>query len=523
MTNVKINKNVEIMDSTLRDGEQTPGVAFTPAEKLQIVRYAVNQLRVDRMEIGSCRVSEGEFSGVAAVLEWAAAKGCLPSMEILGFLDGGKSAGWIKAAGGKTVNLLGKGSEIHCRGQLRLTPDKHTLLVQKEIENAVNMGLSVNLYLEDWARGMRSSLGYVLGLIDKVKDMPVQRIMLADTLGVLHPEELAEYIRWLRDAFGDIHFDFHGHNDYGMVTALSLAAVRAGISGVHTTINGLGERAGNQPLAQFVAAVNDMTDRHVRVSEKHLYAASNLVQALSGKRYAWNAPVVGSDVFTQTCGVHADGDKKGGLYVNQLLPERFGRSRDYALGKLSGKASLDKNLEAIGSELDQNERQKVLQEIIRLGDRKKHVTAADLPFVIGAVLRAPVDEIFRITSYRIVTVHNALPEAELTLTGPGGEITTASSGDGGFDAFFKALRKAARHFRLLLPRLLDYEVRIPPGGKTDAIVETTITWYRREGGNIVTNGVDCDQLAAAVAAVQKMLNMVARDKKYSECAPGEDE
>ncbi len=511
------------MDSTLRDGEQTPGVSFTPAEKLQIVRFAVNHLRIDRMEIGSSRVSEGEFSGVSAVLEWAAAKDCLASMEILGFLDGGKSARWIKNAGGKTLNLLVKGSEAHCRGQLRMTPAEHAVRVQREIETAVDMGLAVNLYLEDWSGGMRNSLGYVLGLISNVKDMPVQRIMLADTLGILHPEELAEYVRWLRDAFGELHFDFHGHNDYGMVTALSLAAVRAGIAGVHTTINGLGERAGNQPLAQFVAAVNDMTDRHVKVSEKHLYAASNLVQTLSGKRYAWNTPVVGGDVFTQTCGVHADGDKKGGLYVNQLLPERFGRNRDYALGKLSGAASLEKNLELTGTELDQEERRKVLQEIIRLGDRKKHVTAADLPFVISSVLRTPVEEIFRLVSYRIITMHNALPEAELTLSGPGGEVTTSSSGDGGFDALFKALRKASRHFRLILPRLLDYEVRIPPGGKTDAIVETTITWYDRNGGVIVTNGVDCDQLAAAVAAVQKMLNIVARKKKSAEGAVKEDE
>ena len=147
--------------------------------------------------------------------------------------------------------------------------------------------------------------------------------MLCDTLGKFDVSHLTASLELMMNAFPGIKWDFHGHNDYNMACANALAAVESGINGIHCTINGLGERAGNLDLAQFTVAVRDFSSRQVRIVEKELQHASNMLQALSGKRCAWNAPVVGSDVFTQTCGVHADGDRKGELYCNKLRPERF--------------------------------------------------------------------------------------------------------------------------------------------------------------------------------------------------------
>ena len=502
---------VEVLDTTLRDGEQTPGVAFTPAEKLEIARLLLTHLHVDRLEIASARVSAGEDAAVRSIISWAEKRECAGQLEILGFVDGGRSTAWIRGVGGEVLNLLAKGSEHHCRVQLRKTPARHVDDLCREIETAKKAGLRVNVYLEDWSNGMRNNFAYVYNLVDRLRALPVERFMLADTLGVLTPEEVSRYMEWMLSAFPDLHFDFHGHNDYGMATANAVAAVNAGAQGVHATINGLGERAGNLTLAQLTVAVNDLTKCRVRIAEKELQHASDLVQSLSGKRCAWNMPVVGSDVYTQTCGVHADGDKKGDLYANNLVPERFGRRRDYALGKLSGKASIDQNVEQLGldRELDPEVRRKVLDEVIRLGDKKKHITAADLPFIVAGVLRAPVHQRIRIVDFEVKSHFHVSPRAKVVLEVDGKRIETSAAGDGGYDAFVKALKKGLREFGLSMLKLLDYEVRIPPGGRTDALVEATITWSLGGGRTMTTTGVDSDQLVAAVLATEKILNHVA--------------
>jgi D-citramalate synthase len=337
--------------------------------------------------------------------------------------------------------------------------------------------------------------------------------MLPDTLGIMNPELMTTYLNWMHNAFPNLHLDFHGHNDYGLATANSLAAVNAGINGIHTTVNGLGERTGNQSLCEIAAAIHDMTTRRTHICEKQLQHASVVVQSISGKRTAWNTPIVGGDVFTQTCGVHADGDKKGNLYANPLLPERFGRKRRYALGKLSGKASVDKNLEAMGLELDKATRDKVLMEVVRLGDKKKSITPEDLPFIISSILKSPIRSQVEVTNYSITTRRGEIPHAEIEVKYRKRLLAAESTGDGGYDAFVKALRKALKQVDLTFPRLLDYEVRIPPGGKTDALVETTITWENLSGAALVTIGVDSDQMVAAIKATEKMLNLVLAEKK----------
>lgn len=503
---------VEILDTTLRDGEQTPGVAFTPKEKLDIARM-LRRLKVDRVEIGSARVSEGEAEGVRKILDWSSSHDNPEKLEILGFVDGGRSVEWIRNTGAKVINLLCKGSRSHCEIQLKKTPERHFSDIRREVERAVNTGLRVNLYLEDWSSGMTDSFDYVLSQISFLKDLPIERFMLCDTLGKLDPPRLTEHLKLMNAAFPGLHWDFHGHNDYNMACANALAAVGSGISGIHCTINGLGERAGNLDLAQFTVAVKDFSMHAVRIVEKELHHSSNMLQALSGKRCAWNAPVIGSDVFTQTCGVHADGDRKGDLYCNKLRPERFVRQRDYALGKLSGKASIDKTLELMGEEMLSPElREKVLSEIIRLGDRKKTVTAADLPFIVSNIMRTPEAGRLRIADFEIVSHRSRVPKAHVVLEFDGKQVESSAGGDGGYDALIKAIRKCLKQFNLTMPKLLDYQVRIPPGGRTDALVETTITWKGSDGRNVVTTGVDSDQLVAAAAATEKILNLMIHGK-----------
>ena len=188
--------------------------------------------------------------------------------------------------------------------------------------------------------------------------------MLLDTLGVLNPGNTYEYCKMMEDRYTDLRFDFHAHNDYDLAVANVYSAIRAGIKGIHTTVNGLGERAGNAPLSSVLAVIKDQLGEETNLREEKINKASRLVETYSGVHIPPNKPIIGEHVFTQCAGVHADGDSKNNLYCNDLLPERFGRVREYALGKTSGKANIRKNLEALGIDMDEGSMRKDTERII---------------------------------------------------------------------------------------------------------------------------------------------------------------
>jgi D-citramalate synthase len=502
---------IELMDTTLRDGEQTPDVAYTPAEKLQLARLLLLDVGVDRIEVASSRVSEGERESARLITDWARKKRMLSRVEILGYCDGRTSVDWIVATGGKVINLLVKGSEHHCRTQLGKSPEQHRDAVAATVRAARRRRIKANAYLEDWSNGVRDRFDYVFAMMEQLRELEVERVYLADTLGIFSPDDTARYVGLMTATWPKMVFEFHAHNDYGLATANCLAAVRAGVRGVHTSVNGMGERTGNARLAEAVAAIHDHTAFETGIQESRLAAMSRMVETFTGKDVAANTPIVGRDVFTQTAGIHADGDMKGDLYASRLAPARFGQKRRYALGKLSGKASVDANLKTLGIELAPADRDLVLQRVIELGDKKHTVSAQDLPYIIADVLKSPDQYHFRVESYDVQVGTGQTPEAAVVISYRGKTARAKGRGDGGYDAFMTALRKAAKRFGLEVPRLEDFRVRIPPGGRTTALVETVITW-RSEAhaeGTFSTLGVDSDQLAAAVIATEKMLNVIA--------------
>jgi D-citramalate synthase len=502
-------RHIEIMDTTLRDGEQTSGVSFSASEKLTIAQLLLTELKVDRIEIASARVSEGEFQAVKKITSWAAQAGFLDRVEVLTFVDGGTSVQWMLDAGAKVMNLLTKGSLNHLQHQLKKTPEQHFAEIQATIELANSKGLSVNVYLEDWSNGMRNSKEYVLQYLDFITQLPVKRILLPDTLGVLTYWETGAYIKELIARYPTTHFDFHAHNDYDLGTANALEAVRNGIHGLHLTVNGMGERAGNAPLASVIAVLNDyQKDVKTSVCEKSLYSVSKLVETFSGFRIPVNKPVVGENVFTQTAGIHADGDKKNNLYFNELMPERFGRERKYALGKTSGKANIENNLAALGIQLSDSDLKKVTQRIIELGDRKEVVTQNDLPYIISDVLDSDaIEERVQVLNYVLTHSKDLRPSVTLKISVDGEIFEEHAQGDGQYDAFMHALALIFEKNGQKLAQLTDYAVRIPPGGESDALCETIITWSHG-GKELITRGLDCDQTVSAIKATQKMLNLI---------------
>lgn len=503
------------MDTTLRDGEQTQGVSYSPVEKLHIAKLLLRDLKVDRIEVASARVSSGEFEAIRQITGWARHNNLHSKVEVLGFVDGDISLNWIREAGGKVINLLCKGSLRHLEKQLRKTPERHASEIREIIRKAVTTEMQVNIYLEDWSNGMINSREYVYSLIDSLKNEKVERFMLPDTLGILNPDQTYDFCKDMVDRYPDIHFDFHPHNDYDLAVANVYAAVKAGVNGIHTTINGLGERAGNAPLSSVIGVLRDQLSVETAINEFEITRASRMVETFSGIRIPVNKPVVGENVFTQTSGVHADGDSKDNLYYNNLLPERFGRKRKYALGKQSGKATIRKNLEEFGLSLSQDSIEKITQRVIELGDKKENVTTEDLPFIISDVLGSDtIDYKIFIKNYSLSLSYGLKPFASVQIEIDGNLYQETSSGDGQYDAFMKALRVIYDKLGKELPLLTDYQVSIPPGGKTDALVETVITWSF-DAREFRTKGLDADQTESAIKATEKMLNIIENNEKIA--------
>ena len=502
-------KRITIMDTTLRDGEQTSGVSFVPHEKLMLARVLLDSVKVDRLEVASARVSEGEKDAVSSICSWAESVGKLDRIEVLGFVDGTTSLDWIYATGCRCVNLLTKGSLRHCTEQLKKTPEEHLADIKASIAYAKQLGIRVNLYLEDWSNGIKNSPEYVFDMVDGLKDLEIDHFMLPDTLGIMTPDSAYEYTKLMTDRYPELKFDFHPHNDYDLAVANAMSAVKGGVTSLHTTINGLGERAGNAPLASVQAALRDHFGVVTNIDESKLTEVSHLVESYCGIAVPPNKPVVGDSVFTQVAGVHADGDNKSGLYCNNLLPERFGRKREYALGKNSGKANILRNLEELGLALTPEQTKAVTKRIIELGDKKEIVTQEDLPYIVADIVKhsAPDDRV-KLESYLVSTSYGLKPLASVRMEVNGERFEETATGDGQYDAFVRAVRHVYREkLQRKFPWLTNYAVSIPPGGRTDALVQTTISWSF-DGKSYRTRGLDADQMESAIKATFKMLNLI---------------
>jgi D-citramalate synthase len=508
---------IEVMDTTLRDGEQMQDGSYTPQEKLTLAQLLLDEVRVDRIEIASARVSTGEQRAVTEVMRWARRHGHASKVEVLGFVDHTHSVDWILDTGAKVMNLLTKGSLLHLEKQLRKTPEQHIEEILSTVDYAQSRAIQCNIYFEDWSNGMLNSRSYVYRLLDSLVSSPIRRFMLADTIGVLHPGQVSEMVADLVSRYPSVHFDFHAHNDYGVATANTLAGVQAGARGIHCTVNGLGERAGNASLDEAVVALHDFLGLKTNVDEKKLISIAETVEVFSGRRQAVTKPITGLHVFTQTAGIHADGDRKANLYESRLIPSRFNRQRRYALGKMSGKSNLEYNLKELGIELTAEQKKLVLKRIVEIGDRKETITRDDLPYIVADVLETPHEKRFILRSCVVVSSMGLKPMATIKLAyRPEAqqdyeEYEESAQGDGGYDALMRAIRKITAKLDLEFPALADYHVTIPSGGHSDALVQCTITWKNHT--TFVTKGVNSDQVLAAAEATEKMLNLAPLRKR----------
>lgn len=509
MTGIRV---IEVMDTTLRDGEQTPGRSFDAKQKLALVEVLLKQLGVDRVEVTSALSSVGEQKMLNQVMHWASDHGFSDQIEILGFVGpkrGRKSVDWVAEVGGRVINLLCKGSRRHCNTEFSNLV-KHLQGIKQTVEYAVSKGMKVNIYLEDWSQGMLNSPRYVQEMMVALGKLPIERVMLCDTLGVLAFWQVEQFVKQVSAWQPDIKLDIHCHDDYGLATANTLAAVRTGkVSGIHVTTNGLGERTGNASQAEAVVNIQDFLDSQVtmNVDESWLLTVSRMAALFAKRRVPANASVVGIHAFTDTAGVHAGGNRKGGLYAHsKLVAERFGAQAACAMGKLAGKASILTNAESLGFHLSNEEVGRVAGKVTEFGDAGKPVTIADLPYIIAMVLGWSEYNAFEVLS---ASSHSNLYGKADTLTTiryRNRQYSISGQGDGGFDAFMNAIRHWAKRKKIIIPVLHDYDPTIPPGGGTGALVQAKAVW-RNGKGTFETVGLNSDQTMAAILAAQAAINV----------------
>lgn len=485
-------KTVKILDTTLRDGEQTPGVSLTPEQKLQIAKQ-LDVLGADIIEAGTAVISEGEQRAIKGI----AREGLNAEISSFARLLKGDIDAAINCEV-DTVNLVSPVSDSHIKKKLKI--DRETLMAMtiEMSEYVKSHGLKVEISAED---ASRADISFLESFFTDLAPI-VDRLSFCDTVGVLYPERTKEMFLALCNS--ETPVSVHCHNDFGLATANSVTAVMAGAEVVHVTVNGLGERAGNAPLEEVVTALELLYNVKTNIKKKKLYETSLLVRNLTKMPLAPNKPLMGDNVFTHESGMHVHGTLAGTSLYEPIDPGIIGRKRRFALGKHTGKASVKLALEEKGITADEEQTQKILAMVKELGDRGKLITDADFQALVDDVLRIEREEKIKLVDLSVVSGKNVYPTASLRLQIDGEEIVEAGVGVGPVDAAINALRKAMAGMEMDVLRLEEYHVDAITGG-TDALVNVVVKISRGDKA-ITASGVSEDIVTASVYALINGVN-----------------
>jgi D-citramalate synthase len=485
-------KLIKVFDTTLRDGEQTPGVSLAPDQKLQIAKQ-LDVLGVDIIEAGTAIISEGEQRGIKAIAnEGLKADICSFARLLKGDIDAA-----IKC-NVDVVNLVAPVSDAHIKKKLKMDRDA---LIKKTIEMAEYVkahGLTVEISSEDASRADMAFLTTFFSELSTVVD----RLCFCDTVGVLYPERTKELFQVLCAVNTPV--SIHCHNDFGLATANTIAAVEAGAECVHVTVNGLGERAGNASLEEVVTALELLYGMKTKIVKEKLYETSRLVRTLTKMPLAPNKPLMGDNAFTHESGMHVHGTMADTSLYEPIKPAIIGRTRRFALGKHTGKASVKRVLEEMGITADDEQMQKMLTKVKELGDKGKLVTDSDFQAIVDNVLSIEREEKIKLIDLSLVSGRNVYPTASLRLEIDGEDIVEAGVGVGPVDAAINALRKALVGMEMDDLRLEEYHVDAITGG-TDALVNVVVKISRGDK-TMTASGVSEDIVMASVYALINGVN-----------------
>ncbi|HSA37293.1 MAG TPA: 2-isopropylmalate synthase [Methanoregula sp.] len=488
--------NLRFLDTTLRDGEQTPGVSLNPDQKLEIATKLA-AVGVDIIEAGSAAASEGERNAIRLIADAGL------SAEICTYVRAmHEDIDYAADFGADSVHLVIPVSDLHITKKMRKTREQVAAMAYDAVEYAKSRGLIVELSGEDASRADKQFLQQIFS---EGVSRGADRLCFCDTVGLLTPEKVAEYIPALSKI---APLSIHCHDDLGFALTNTMAALKAGASCAHVTVNGLGERAGNTPFEEVVMALEILYGYHTRIHTEQIYQLSNLVSRHTGVPVAVNKAIVGEMAFTHESGIHAHGVIREPATYESVKPEMVGRKRRIVLGKHSGTASVEAALQEMNYRADEKQVKEIVKRVKQLGDEGKRVTDADLMALADAVLVIECKPVIKMRQFTATSGSHMIPTASVTLVVNGQEMTGAATGDGPVDAAMQVLRKCVGEVADI--RLEEYHVDAISGG-TDALVEVTVR-LSKDGKIITSRGARTDIIMASVEAMIAGMNRLLRDR-----------
>jgi len=493
---VKLPKRVRIFDTTLRDGDQTPGVSFTADQKLFIARQ-LDKLGVDTIEAGTPVSSEGERKAVAAI-----AKAGL-NAEICGLARAIKED--VDAAlkcGVDCVHVFISTSDLHLKHMLKMTREQVLRQAVKHVERAKDHGVTVEFSAMD---ATRTDLEYLKQIYQATIEAGADRINVPDTVGVITPRGMNYLISQLKPVI-KVPISVHCHDDLGLATANSLAAVEAGAEQVQVAVNGLGERAGNASLEEVVMALRALYGAKLKIQTRLLAETSDLVERLTGIPVPPNKAIVGENAFSHVSGIHAHGVLEFPGTYEPISPDLVGHHRRLSLGKLTGRHSVEKQLRSIGVKATKVQLTEITKRVKELGDKGKRVTDVDLRAIAESVLGTlpPEEKLVELKEVTVTTGSTITPTASVRVVVRGEERVGSATGVGPVDAAIAAIRNVMKEISAL--KLKEYHLDAITGG-SDALAEVTVKLEDEKTNLYIAKGVRED---VVIASVEAMINGINR-------------
>lgn len=488
-------EKIRIFDTTLRDGEQTPGVSLKPEDKLRISKK-LDELGVDAIEAGFAAATKGEFEAIKLIANENL------RAEILSFARGNKNdIDAVIDSDADAVFLVIPSSEIHIKHKLGKEYEEILKLTEECIQYARDHGLKVEFGAED---ATRSDTSFLKKLIAVSIDAGADIVVPCDTVGVLTPEKAHSLYSDLVRSFPNVTFGVHCHDDFGMAVANSIAALRAGAKEVHTTVNGIGERAGNAALEEVAVALKLLYGIDIPIKLNLLYETSMLVSKLTGVQVQPNKAIVGENAFAHESGIHTHAILNNPATYEPIPPSLVGRTRRLVVGKHAGTKGIKAVLNEMGIFPNEEQLREIFSKVKMMGDKGKKITDADLRSIAENVMNIPKRRPFRLQELTVVTGNKITPTASVKLNVRGKVIMGAATGIGPVDAAINAIRKAVQTIEPI--KLDGYYVKSISGG-TDAIVEVIV--HLSNGDTTTTAwGAHGDIVMASVEAMLNGINNI---------------
>ncbi|HIE44533.1 MAG TPA: 2-isopropylmalate synthase [Candidatus Omnitrophica bacterium] len=501
-------ERVYIFDSTLRDGEQTAGVGLTAEDKLKIAQQ-LERLGVDTIEAGFPISSPGDFKAVQLVAQKI--KKCTVA-GLARALKGDIDACWeaVKSAVSPRIHVFLATSEIHMQYKLKKAREEILRMAVESVKAAKKYTNDVEFSPED---ASRTDPEFLCKVVEVVIDAGATVVNIPDTVGYALPTEMGRLIRYIKENVPNIDkvvISVHCHNDLGLATANSIAAVEAGATQVECTINGIGERAGNASLEEIVMTIKTRKsefNKFTGINTKEIYRTSRVVSRLTGLYVQLNKAIVGDNAFAHSSGIHLDGILKDRRTYEIMKPEDVGvKGHKMVLTARSGRHALREKLKEMGYQLNDRDFEKTYEMFLNLADKKREVFDEDLKIIVEDEI-FEIPEVFSLQYVNVVTGNKTIPTATVRIKKNGKILEEAACGDGPVDAVYKAIDRATQ----ISTKLLDYSIKSVTSGK-EALGEVTVR-IRSGGEEFVGRSASTDIIEASAKAYLKAVNRAYRSNK----------